>query len=224
MLDADHVVSVGVVAQEFDRVARERWRVAVLSRPSGKEPGPFAVEPPGADAAPLQQQLLDMRVVVEIEHDRPFGVVIESGVVHGVVEFLACFAVEGVQSTLGEAQHGIGAVSGGTLCVIEQLDEHLAALRQRRLGRVVGGERAVERSVHEPSAGVEPGHVAGRSVRSGGDEAGRRVAAGGVQRAFEPLLYAPVGEGGHVPDVGYLHSGVETRKQPFGDGVALVVL
>ena len=62
MLDADHVVGVGVVAQEFDRVARERRRVAVLSGPAGKEPGPFAVKPPGADAAPLQQQLLRMGV------------------------------------------------------------------------------------------------------------------------------------------------------------------
>ena len=101
MLDANHVVRVGVMAQEFDGVPRERRRVAILSRPAGKEPGPFAVKLLGADAAPLQQQLLHIRVVVELEHDRPFGVVIESGVVHGVVEFLACFAVEGVQSTLG---------------------------------------------------------------------------------------------------------------------------
>ena len=62
MLDADHVVGVGVVAQEFDGVTGESRRVAVLSRPAGKEPGPFAVKPPGADAAPLEQQLLRMKV------------------------------------------------------------------------------------------------------------------------------------------------------------------
>ena len=50
MLDADHVVRVGVVAQEFDCIPRELRRVAVLSGPAGKEPGPFAVEP-------LQQEL-----------------------------------------------------------------------------------------------------------------------------------------------------------------------
>ena len=102
MLDADHVVGVGVVPHEFDRIPRETWRVAVLSRPAGQESGPFAVEPPRADAAPLEHQLLDMRVAVELEHHGPFGVVIESRVAHGAVDFLARFAVEGVQSTLGE--------------------------------------------------------------------------------------------------------------------------
>ena len=54
----------------------------------------------------LQQMLLDMRVVVELQYYRPFGVVIESGVVHSVVEFLACFAVGCVQSTLGDDAGG----------------------------------------------------------------------------------------------------------------------
>ena len=43
-LYADHVVGVGVVAQEFDGITGEGRRVAVLSRPTGQEPGPFAVE------------------------------------------------------------------------------------------------------------------------------------------------------------------------------------
>ena len=105
MLDADHVVGVGVVVHEFDRIPREHRRVAVLSRPAGKEPGAFAVEPPWADAAPLEQQLPDMRVAVELEYHRPFGVVIESRVVHGGVDFLARFAVDGVQFTLGEQSY-----------------------------------------------------------------------------------------------------------------------
>ena len=145
---------------------RERRRVAVLARPARKEPGPFAVEPPGADAAPLEQELLDMRMAVELRHHRTFGVVIKSGVVHGVVDFLDRFAVEGVQSALGEAQHGVGAVSSSTLWVVEQLDEHLAALRHHRFDRVVAWECAVERAVHEPPTGVEPGHASWCPVRS----------------------------------------------------------
>ena len=82
MLDADHVVRVGVMAQEFDCMPRELRRVAVLSGPAGKEPSPFAVRPPGADAAPLQQQqLLHMWEVVELERACSFGVV------RSVVEF-----------------------------------------------------------------------------------------------------------------------------------------
>lgn len=37
MLDADHVVGVGVMAQEFNCIPRGRRRVAVLSGPAGKE-------------------------------------------------------------------------------------------------------------------------------------------------------------------------------------------
>ena len=41
MLDADHVVSVGVVAHEFDDLAGEDWRVPVLPRSAGQGPGPL---------------------------------------------------------------------------------------------------------------------------------------------------------------------------------------
>ena len=87
VIGSNVVVGVGVVAHEFDHVEGEGRRVAVLSGPAGKESGPFAVKPPGADAAPLQQQLLHIGVVVELEHDRPFGVV------HGVVTFATCSRV-----------------------------------------------------------------------------------------------------------------------------------
>ena len=54
MLDADHVVGVGVVAQEFDRIPSEGRCVAVLSGPAGKGSCPFAV-------GPLQQELQLLR-------------------------------------------------------------------------------------------------------------------------------------------------------------------
>ena len=41
VLDADNVVRVGIVAQQFDRAAGEGWRVAVLSCPAGKGSGPL---------------------------------------------------------------------------------------------------------------------------------------------------------------------------------------
>ena len=69
MLDADHVVRVGIVARKFDDVAGEGRRVAVLPLPAGKGSGPFLVNLPGADATPLEQQLLRMRVVVELRDD-----------------------------------------------------------------------------------------------------------------------------------------------------------
>ena len=78
VLDADHVVGVGIVAHKFDRVAGEGWRVAALPRLAGKESGPFAIEPLGPGAASLEQQLLHVRVVVEIEDDSVLGVFVHA--------------------------------------------------------------------------------------------------------------------------------------------------
>ena len=97
MLDADHVVSVGVLAHEFDDLAGEGWRVPVLPRSAGQGPGPFAIEPPGADATPLQEDLLHVRVLVELEDDGMLGVFVHARLGEESAQLASCFMAEGVE-------------------------------------------------------------------------------------------------------------------------------
>ena len=97
MLDADHVVSVGVVAHEFDDLVGEGWRVPVLPRSAGQGPGPFAIEPPGADATPLQEDLLHVRVLVELEDDGMLGVFVHARLGEESAQLASCFMAEGVE-------------------------------------------------------------------------------------------------------------------------------
>ncbi len=124
---------------------------------------------------------------------------------------------------LSSGQRCLSKNSANRFSNSQRAEDFLAEVVYGRLLGVAGRKVLVERSVPEASVGVEPRHAAGNSVWSRDDEAGWRTAAGGVQRAFEPLLDSPVCEGRHPSDGRGFDADVETRKQPFGDGGALVL-
>ena len=97
------------------------------------------MDPPGPDTAPLQQQLLHVRVVVELEYDGALGVLVHARFGEYSALLPPCFVAEGVEPVSVYGQHGVGPLSCGTLWVVQQPEENFAALLLGSFGRELGG-------------------------------------------------------------------------------------
>ena len=224
MLGAGHAIGVGVVASDLHQAAGDGWRVSMCPRLAGQGPGVFAGDPGESDAAPLEEQLDDVLVVVELLDEGALGVFVHAGLGQHPVDFPSGVAAKGVDAILGHGEHREGASSGVAVWIFDQLLEHKVAWLYGVFLGVAGWESSVDGSVHEPPVGREPRHVGGCAVRLSDDEVVGRVAAGGIQGAFEALLDPTVREGGHPPHGGDVDAGVDHVEQPSGDGVGLVLL